>query len=273
MGDNCFMDASNLVISDLILPNLTSIGANAFARTKIEQVSDLGSITSISLNCFAGCKALTSVTLPNTVTSIGNTAFQNCITLTTINIPSGVTSIGRGAFQGCTGLTSINIPSGITSIDHNAFRESTNLVISNLSLPNLTSLGEFAFRMTKVEQVSDLGRITTIPQQAFYKCETLTSVVIPNTVTSLGNSVFAFSTALTTITIPSSITSIGTSAFNTCSSLSSVTILATTPPTSGGYMFDNNAAGRKIYVPAESVNAYKTASGWSTYAADIEAIP
>jgi surface protein len=80
-------------------------------------------------------------------------------------------------------------------------------------------------------------------------------------------------TSLTSIDIPSSVTSIGNSAFYYCSGLTSVTINATTPPTLGFSAFDYNATGRKIYVPSASVDAYKAATNWSTYAADIEAIP
>ena len=75
------------------------------------------------------------------------------------------------------------------------------------------------------------------------------------------------------MTIPSSVTLIDEYAFYGCSSLTSVIVLATTPPTLSFNAFTNNASGRKIYVPANSVNAYKAASGWSDYADYIEAIP
>jgi hypothetical protein len=75
------------------------------------------------------------------------------------------------------------------------------------------------------------------------------------------------------VTIPNSVTSIGEAAFYECSGLTSVTINNSIPPTLGTYAFYNNASGRKIYVPAESVDTYKAATNWSTYANDIEAIP
>ena len=228
IGDYAFRDCGNLSISNLSLPNLTSIGSQAFLRCgKIEQASDLGSITAIPTYCFAYCTTLTSVTLPNTVTSIGDTAFISCTAFNTINIPSGVTSIGISAFSRC-----------------------TNLEITDLSLPTLASLGDSAFSGTKVQTISNLGSVTSIPEYCFKNCSQLTSIAIP-----------------------SSVTSIGADAFRDSTSLISVTILATTPPTLGSGVFKDNATGRKIYVPSESVNAYKAASGWSTYAADIEAIP
>ena len=92
-------------------------------------------------------------------------------------------------------------------------------------------------------------------------------------VTSIGSSVFSHCTSLTSITIPNSITSIGNNAFYYCSSLTSVTVKATTPPTLGYITFYGVSQNLVIYVPAESVDAYKAANNWSTYADKIQAIP
>ncbi|MBR0394709.1 MAG: leucine-rich repeat protein, partial [Alistipes sp.] len=88
-------------------------------------------------------------------------------------------------------------------------------------------------------------------------------------VTSIGNSAFWDCELLKSITIPDSVTSIGSSAFLKCSSLTSIYCKPTTPPSGRSYMFDSNASGRKIYVPTASVNAYKSAQFWSDYASDI----
>lgn len=91
-------------------------------------------------------------------------------------------------------------------------------------------------------------------------------------VTSMGNNAFGGCFGLTSIILPESVTSIGDYAFDDCSELISVIIKATTPPTLGSTPFNNNASGRKIYVPSASVAAYQAASGWSTYASDIRQI-
>lgn len=119
---------------------------------------------------------------------------------------------------------------------------------------------------------TQLGTGTSYVNGLFYKCTSLTSVTIPINITSIWKWVFRQCTSLITVNIPNTVTSIGDQAFKQCNSLTSVTVEATTPPTLGSNSFDytNDCP---IYVPAESVNTYKAASGWSTYASRIQAIP
>lgn len=147
-------------------------------------------------------------------------------------------------------ITSIDIPSGTTTIGSNAFYSCISL--TSVTIPDsVTSIGDYAF----------------------YSCSALTSITIPSSVTSIGINAFRSCRSLTSITIPSGVTSIGTNAFNYCSGLTSVTVEATTPPTLGGAGVFNNTNECPIYVPASSLNAYKTATGWSTYASRIQAMP
>lgn len=106
---------------------------------------------------------------------------------------------------------------------------------------------------------------------AFSGCESLLEITIPNSVTNIGDSAFYHCYSLTSVTIPESVTSIGNNAFNHCSSLTSITCKATTPPTLGSY---NNTLSNvtAVYVPEESVEAYKTATNWSYYSDKIQAI-
>ena len=114
------------------------------------------------------------------------------------------------------------------------------------------------------------NRVTWIGDYAFYKCSSLTSVTIGNSVTSIGENAFSNCSSLTSVTIPDSVTSIGKSAFSDCRSLKEVYCKPTTPPAGGLWMFDNNASDRKIYVPQNSVSAYKAKQYWSDYASSIE---
>lgn len=114
------------------------------------------------------------------------------------------------------------------------------------------------------------SNVTSIGDEAFVGCDSLTSIVIPDSVTSIGVSAFYHCRSLISIVIPDSVTSIGEWAFSLCTSLSSVYVKPKTPPTLGNYIFDGNVSDRKIYVPRASLDAYKTASGWSVYASAIE---
>ena len=115
-----------------------------------------------------------------------------------------------------------------------------------------------------------LQGVTSIGNYAFYNCSNLTSITISNGVTRIGNAAFNNCTSLTSIEIPNSVTSIGSSVFMNCGTLT-VTVKATTPPSLGNSAFSFSTP--LIYVPAESLEAYKAASGWSTYASKIQAIP
>lgn len=181
--------------------------------------------------------------------------------------------VNYGAFNTFTNLSSVTISDGVRSLYSNAFR---NCPIISISLPNsVKTLGEYTFRdCTSLTSVNIPSGVTYIAQGVFQGCTSLSSVTIPIGMTYSGFSASMFNgcSSLTSITIPSSVTKIGGQAFYNCSSLQSITVLATTPPTlGGGAIYNTNNC--PIYVPAESVNTYKAATNWSSYASRIQAIP
>ena len=113
---------------------------------------------------------------------------------------------------------------------------------------------------------------TSIGKYAFFMCSGLTSVTIPNSVTKIGTQAIYRCSSLTSVTIGNSVTSIGIEAFWGCTILTSITIQATTPPSLGSNTLDNTN-NCPIYVPAESVDAYKTATNWSRLSDRIQPIP
>lgn len=184
------------------------------------------------------------------VTSIGYRVFYNCSGLTNVTIPDAVTSIGGSAFQLCRNLTNINIPSGVTFIGDYAFGDCYKL--SNITIPS---------------------GFTYINNGMFQDCRSLTSVTIPSGVTSIGVNAFNGCSGLTSIDIPNGVTSIGDNAFNGCRKLTSITVNAITPPTLGTNAPFGNTNNCPIYVPSQSVEAYKSAYMWSDYASRIYPIP
>ena len=228
---------------------------------------------------------ITSAIIPDGYTSTYGQLFDGCTNLTTATIPDSMTTIGADIFNGCTSLTSVTIGTGLTELSADFCKDCTSLTSigttgsgADIEIPNnIITFGQSAFNgCTGLTTVTIPSSVTGIGHRAFYNCTGLTTVTIPSSVTSIGDSAFYNCSSLTSVTIPSSVTSIGDSAFKSCSTLASVTVLATTPPTLQNQysaLFDYNASGRKIYVPSASVEAYKAATGWSYYAADIEAIP
>lgn len=141
----------------------------------------------------------------------------------------------------------------------------------------VTTIGDSAFfECDTLSSVTIGSVVTTIGKGAFRSCPALQSITIPSGVTTIADGTFYGCTSLTSMTIPSGVTSIDNSAFHFCLNLSSVTINAITVPNLGSYAFRNtpieNGTGF-IYVPSESVEAYKAATNWSAYADRIKAIP
>lgn len=156
------------------------------------------SVTSISNGAFSGCSSLTSVTLPNGLKSIGHYAFQDCNSLTSITIPNSVTSIGDSAFSGCSNLTSITIPNSVTSIGGNAFDGCNKLRYNEYGnayyLGNDTNPYAWLIKAknTYITSCTVHENTTAITGGAFYDCSKLTSITIPNGLTSIGRYAFRF---------------------------------------------------------------------------------
>ena len=193
------------------------------------------------------------------VTSIGCGAFCYCDNLASVTIPDSVTSIGEGAFSYCSSLTAF----------YGKFASADNRCLIVDSILN-------SFAPAGLTSYTIPDSVTKIGDYAFCYCDNLANVTIPDSVTSIGYGAFLGCISLTSVTIPDSVTSIGVYAFSWCESLTSVYCKATTPPTANMGMeynydgcwgaFDDSASGRKIYVPRNSVDAYKSADGWKDYA-------
>ena len=267
LGSSAFQNCTGLV--SVVLPEgLTTIGTSSFyGCTGLVSVTIPSSVTTIETQAFSGCSSLDTVVLPSSVTTLGSGAFRNCSGLTSVNIPAGVTEINGSTFYGCSSLASVSLPEGLTSIGSGAFSGCSSL--DTVVLPSsVTTLGSNAFYdCTGLTTVNIPAGVTEIGSSAFRGCTGLTSIDISAGLTTLGSSAFRECAGLTTVSLPSSVTSVGSYAFRDCSNLASVCIFAPSLSTYGSNAFNGNAAERKIYVPAASVDTYKTK--WSAYQNDI----
>lgn len=170
IGQENFVGDTKLTIS-INTPLLKSLGAAAFKNSGITSIENLGNITKLGgtneFGTFYLCQSLQQAVLPNTLKILGQQEFGNCTALTSIVLPKSITSIGSECFLQC-----------------------TSLAIEDLSLPNLESLGQNAFKGVSIKKISNLGKIPNLPtatnsSQNFGKKDVLEEVVLPDTVITI----------------------------------------------------------------------------------------
>ena len=237
-------------------------------------------------HAFFECNTITSVTFPPTLTSIGNYTFFSCNNLRRVNtgghikfiyedaffycssleefdFNEGIREIGRSAFGGCSSLKEVKLPDSLETMDNRAFDVCTSLTALTFG-SGLKVIPFSCFNNNnKLPELTIPDNITDIDNDAFWNCSGLTSVTIGNGVTYIGADAFRQCFNLSQVDIGSGITYIGRDSFGHCASAMTIKIRATAPPELSEYL--GLYSGSKVYVPRDSVNAYKTAPIWEYY--------
>lgn len=220
LGDAIFKDSTKLANIDF--NNLQIIGSSMFYNTGLTSITIPDNIKTIKNSAFEANSKLTSVTWNKNVQTAGSRIFAANPNLTTVNIPEGVTNIPEAFVLGCRSLTNINIPNSVTTLGRQAFNGTG---IKNLVLPDsVTTLAVGAFNNADNLETISGGSMTEIPRLAYYDANNLKSVMLPDTVTTIGEQAFNKCNSLTNVHLSTSLKSIGTSAFEGCTSLTSLTI-------------------------------------------------
>lgn len=211
----------------------------------------VGDNVTLSDTVFASCFALQTVVIPQgAITSIPTNLFDNCRSLQSIVVPTGVTGFTGSAFNNCYSLKKVTLPEGLLNISNDAFANCCSL--TSITIPNT---------------------VTSIGSGAFSRCNSLRNITIPEGVTRIESNTFYYCSALERVTILGDVSEISNSAFDGCYYLAEYYFAAKTPPTIGASTLFNYRSDYAIYVPAESVEAYKAATNWSRYADKIQAMP
>ena len=266
--------------------SITGIGNNAFDDCiNLRNVEIPDSVTNIGSYAFKDCSSLTNVEIPDSVTNIGSYVFYGCSRLTNVVIHDSVTSIGEWAFYGCSRLTEITLPfvgaeagktandtfqypfgyifgtssyEGSTASEQSYYGETTSSTTSSTyyiptSLKKVTITGGNIlygafYDCSNLTSVVIGDGVTSIGNFAFYKCSSLTSVVVGNGVASIGNYAFSSCSSLTSVAIGDGVASIGSDAFYNCGSLTSV-VIPDSVTSIGDDAFNNCSSLTSVEIP------------------------
>lgn len=310
IGYSAFSQSSSL--TKAIIPNtVTYIGGSAFSGcSSLIEISISDNVPIIEQYTFSNCEELKKVSLGTGITEIGRDAFRLCdkissvyikdlsawlkiwfisyqsnplhalsqlyvndVLLQDLVIPESVNIIRQYAFYGCKDLKSIKLGNSTKEIERYAFNYCKELEFADLNGP-ITKIGDNAFSgCTKLKELIFGETLTSIAYNAYENCQSIISLVFPNSLSRLEYASFKGCSSLTTISFGESISSISSEVFANCPELTDVICFSETVPWASDDAFKKSYIEYcNLYVPAASVNAYKTTDPWSGFGT-IEALP
>lgn len=276
IGDNAFTGCRKL--EDAVLgENLKSIGHSAFEDcASLKGIIIPDSVTGIGGRCFSGCESLAYAKIGAGVSLIPYEAFNNCESLQEITIPKTVDIIGNNVFYGCTSLAGVTIADRETELKLGS--NGSNPMFSSCPLKSVYIGGNITYgttaddgyspfyRNTSLETVRITDKETEISENEFYGCTSLKSVSMGDGIDTIGRYAFSGCSALESFSFGTGLKSIGDEAFSDCTGMKKLVSKTAVPPVCGPQALDDiNKWECTLYVPQESLDAYKSAAQWKEF--------
>lgn len=271
----CEIESINFSLSEEPI----SIGTYAFSYCENIETLNLIGVKYVEGSAFNGCKRLSTINIGAKLQYIETSSFLDC-PIKAYNVieynPSY--SSDNGILLNADGTvlmrwpngkdqSSYIIPASIKVIGESAFGQATKLSSVTIN-ENVQDIKSYAFRESGIVKIDIPNSVKTIGSAAFYGCRNLNSIILPEGLEKIEDGLINNCTSLVAFTIPSNVKYIGDFTFQGSENLCTITSLPKNPPQLGGCAFYAFHVDKvTLYVPSESVDAYKNAEGWNDFGA------